>query len=91
MPLRRPNLSDGPSTLGTIFANVANAVSGAADLAPEDTFDYQPPTQEDLVRRTPYKGVRSGRSKFAVLIVDPDAAGASYPPAICGVLKENER
>lgn len=38
-------------------------------------------------RRTHYKGVKSDRSSFAIPTVDPNAAGASRPPAIYGILK----
>lgn len=40
---RRPNLPDGPPAPGTIFGNVSDMVR-EGDLAPEDVFDYQPPT-----------------------------------------------
>ena len=56
----RPNLPNGPPAPGIIFGNVTNSVIGAADLAPKEAFDYQPPTPEDLARCTHYGDGRSG-------------------------------
>ena len=88
---RSPNLPDGPPEPGTIFGNVPNSVSGRPDLAPEDAFDYQPPTPGDLARRSHFEGFdgvyrRLPRANAAIPIVDPNAPSASRP-AIRGILK----
>lgn len=90
---RSPNLPDGPPAPGTIFGNVPNSVSGRPDLAPEDAFDYQPPTQGDLARRSHFEGFdgvfrRLPRANAAIPIMDSNASSASRP-AIRGILKRD--